>query len=138
MNKYLFHPLMTKYCSFQGRACRKEFWLIFLFLSILAFSFEYIFFKMTGGQADGFAQMFNAIVHITLIIPFTCVGVRRLHDTNRSGWWSLITLIPVLGTITYFVMMLLKGTAEENRFGPPPNSPNENEMNYNHHYPQTG
>ena len=138
MNKYLFHPLMTQYCSFKGRACRKEFWLIFFFLLTLSILFEYTFFKMTGGQTDGFGQIFNAVVHLTLIIPLMCVGVRRLHDTNRSGWWNLITLIPVLGAFIYFFMMLLKGTAGENRFGPPPNSPDENKRIEHNRYCQTG
>ena len=138
MNKYLFHPLMTQYCSFQGRACRKEFWSIALFLFVAALLFEYIFFKMTGGQVSGLGQLFNGAVHITLIIPLVSAGVRRLHDTNRSGWWTLITFIPVLGTFIYLFMMFLKGTDGENRFGPPPHSPDENELKEYNHYHQTG
>jgi uncharacterized membrane protein YhaH (DUF805 family) len=46
--------------------------------------------------------------------------VRRLHDIDRSGWWTLIPLVPVVGAIVLFVFMCLRGTAGPNRFGPEP------------------
>ncbi|MFV2091355.1 MAG: DUF805 domain-containing protein, partial [Pseudomonadales bacterium] len=55
-----------------------------------------------------------------ILIPSLAVSVRRLHDSNRSGWWLLIGLVPILGGIIVTVFTLLNGTAGENRFGPNP------------------
>lgn len=127
MYKYLFHPLLKKYQTLQGRACRKEFWFIAGFLFAAAMIFEFIFTVMTGGRPSGELTILNAAVHIALSIPLIAAGTRRLHDTNRSGWWSLIVLIPIAGYIAYIIFMCLKGTPGENRFGQNPLSPDEND-----------
>ena len=64
--------------------------------------------------------IFSTIVGLGLLLPNLSVSIRRLHDTNRTGWWILIGLIPLIGWIVLLVFYLQQGDAGENRFGPPP------------------
>jgi len=53
-------------------------------------------------------------------VPSIAAAARRLHDTNRTGWWQLIALIPLLGAIVLIVFLALEGTAEDNQYGSRP------------------
>jgi uncharacterized membrane protein YhaH (DUF805 family) len=57
------------------------------------------------------------IFNLGILIPSLAAGARRLHDTGRSGWWQLISLIPVLGLIVLIVLLALEGNAEDNEYG---------------------
>ena len=59
------------------------------------------------------------------LIPGLAVGFRRLHDTNRSAWWTLIALIPLIGGIVLLVFYCLAGTQGPNRFGSAPGAVEE-------------
>jgi uncharacterized membrane protein YhaH (DUF805 family) len=59
-------------------------------------------------------------VMLALLVPSLAVTFRRLHDTNRRGWWILIGLIPLIGAVVLFIFYLLDGTPGPNRFGPDP------------------
>ena len=67
--------------------------------------------------------VFSGIFYLLTIIPYFAVTVRRLHDTNRVGWWVLIVLIPLVGVIWMLVLLCLKGDEGENRFGADPLTP---------------
>lgn len=129
----MFQPL-RKYADFQGRARRSEFWLFWLLLVIIEIAFMTII-TLAGGSVaviadpsadapmSGAAWAIFAIymlVLLALLIPSLAVAVRRLHDTNRTGWWLLIGLIPLLGALVLLVFYLLDGTPGPNRFGPDP------------------
>ena len=95
-----------KYADFTGRATRSEFWWFVLFLFL----------------AD---IVLLAILHILwliftvgVLLPRIAVAVRRLHDIDRSGWWILLALIPLVGAIVLIIWYCTKGTAGANRFGP--------------------
>jgi len=62
------------------------------------------------------------LVGIGLFLPQLAAAVRRLHDTNRTVKWLLVTMIPLLGTLAFIIVLALKGTAGANRFGPDPHS----------------
>ena len=64
--------------------------------------------------------LFSSVYAIAMIVPSFAVLARRLHDTDRSGWWILIGLIPIIGTIVLFVFAVLDSEEGENRFGPNP------------------
>ena len=64
--------------------------------------------------------VFTAIVTLGLLLPSVSVLVRRLHDTDRSGWWALIILVPIIGAIALLVFVCIGGTAGGNRFGEDP------------------
>ena len=112
MNWYL--EVLKKYAEFSGRARRKEYWFFFLFNLIIGFGIGIIEAILHIGAILG------AIYGLAMLIPGIAVTVRRLHDTGRSGWWILISLIPVIGTIILLVFMVLDSQPGDNEYGPNP------------------
>jgi uncharacterized membrane protein YhaH (DUF805 family) len=100
--------LTQKYADFNGRAARPEYWWFALFSILVGLALSYV------------SSMLGLLFNLAILLPSIAVGARRLHDTNRSGWWQLIALIPVLGTIVLIVFFVLEGDAEDNKFGAPP------------------
>ena len=116
----MFEPL-RKYATFTGRARRSEYWLFALF-SLIA---ELVGALFSGGMSGdnpefGFGFAFYGAVLLALFVPSLAVSFRRLHDTNRSAWWLLLGLLPIIGAIVVLVFMVLDGTAGPNRFGDDP------------------
>lgn len=111
----MFQPL-KRYADFQGRARRSEYWLYTLFI-VIAMCVTTVVDHVVFGEDRPFL---TALFGLAIFVPSLAVSIRRLHDTNRSGWWYLITLIPFFGGIIYFVFSVLDGTPGSNRFGPDP------------------
>lgn len=103
-----------KYATFQGRAKRPEFW--YFFLVVVAVNLVLGFIGLLVFVSSIAAWVSN-LWSLATFIPLLAVSVRRLHDTNRTGWWVLLPLVPVIGAIILMVMMAMKGTEGENRFG---------------------
>ena len=102
------------YVDFDGRASRPAYWWWFLF-ALLA--------GVAAGILDaalGSDPLLRVIVGLGLLLPGLSVAIRRLHDTDRSGWWVLIGLIPIVGWIVLLVFYLRAGDPGENQYGPPP------------------
>ncbi len=95
---------LTKYIDFNGRASRPEFWWFFLFSFLVSL-------------LTGWIQYVGALVSLALFLPSIAAGVRRLHDTDRSGWWYLLIFVPLIGFIVLIVFWCQKGTPGRNRFG---------------------
>ncbi len=102
------------YAQFGGRASRAAFWWWFLFTVLVGIAVDLI------GVAIGSWYVLHAIVTLALLLPNLSVGVRRLHDTDRTGWWLLIAIIPLIGWIVLLIFFLEASNAGENRYGPPP------------------
>jgi uncharacterized membrane protein YhaH (DUF805 family) len=100
-----------KYADFTGRATRSEYWWFQLFLILAA--------MVAGVIAGAVWQPLALIYHLAVILPNLAVGVRRLHDIDRSGWMLLIALVPLIGIILLIVWFCQKSDAVANRFGPP-------------------
>ncbi len=64
--------------------------------------------------------LLSGIYSLAVIIPTLALSVRRLHDTDRSGWWILIGLVPLIGSIVLLVFYVMDSTPGQNRFGPNP------------------
>ncbi len=111
--KWFFYALKQG-AVFRGRSGRAEYWYFFLF-SILIGAF-------LGGIDKSLEThgLLASMYSLAVLIPATAVGVRRLHDTNRSGWWLTIGLIPIIGVITLLILMSQPGSFGDNRFGPSP------------------
>ena len=112
----------AKYVTFSGRAPRSEFWWFILFVSltntILSVVDGMIFGTTPSGQS---AMVLGAIFSLAVLLPSIAVGVRRLHDLDRTGWWYLLILVPFLGgLILTFFFFIHKGTEGPNRFGADP------------------
>ena len=105
----------TQYVGFAGRARRSEFWYFYLF-TILATIVASILQRALTNSQNG---IITAIVGLAIVLPSLAVAVRRLHDTSRSGWWLLIGLIPVVGTIILIVFWV-QDSHGDNQYGPSP------------------
>jgi uncharacterized membrane protein YhaH (DUF805 family) len=118
MNWFLI--VLKKYATFSGRAQRAEYWYFALFY-ILIFCGLSIIDGITGSFSSEAGMGFlGGLLTLGLLIPSIAVGVRRLHDTGRSGWWLLIVLIPLIGAIVLFVFTVEDSAAGDNSYGPNP------------------
>lgn len=118
MNSYI--ETLKKYAVFDGRAGRKEYWLFVLFNIIIAIVLNIVD-RMTGTySADYGMGVLGGIYSLAVLLPGIGVSMRRLHDTDRSGWWLLLVFIPIIGGLVLLVFMILDGTPGTNRFGPNP------------------
>ena len=111
---------LKKYAVFSGRASRSEYWLF-----VLLFLISYVIATILDISFDTFDEeagigTFGLIVLIALIVPSISCLVRRLHDTNRSGWWMLVNFVPLIGAIVLLVFTVTRGTEGDNRFGSDP------------------
>lgn len=109
MNWYF--EVLKKYATFTGRARRKEYW----FYNLVNF----IIMVLLGGldevlQTDG---GLGAIYILATFLPSLAVSVRRLHDTGRSGWWMLISLVPFIGFIVLLIFMCIETQTGSNKYG---------------------
>ena len=106
--------LTEKYITFEGRASRSEYWFFALFMFLC---------YIVASVIDSLMGMFvlYPLTALGFLIPSIAAGIRRLHDIDKSGWWMLIGLIPLVGLIVMLVFFCLRGTDGENRFGPQPN-----------------
>ena len=110
MDWYL--KVLKSYVVFQGRARRKEYWMFFLFNAIFS-----IILAIIESFADPLNGILTGIYSLLILLPCLAVGVRRLHDTGRSGWWLFISLIPVIGTIVLIVFYCQDSQTNENQYG---------------------
>lgn len=117
MNWYL--AVINKYADFSGRARRKEYWMFFLFNIIISFAVGLVG-GLIGGRNGLFALSLPALYTLFIFLPSLAVTVRRLHDTNRSGWWVLVTFVPFIGALVLFVFTILDSDPEANTYGPNP------------------
>jgi uncharacterized membrane protein YhaH (DUF805 family) len=104
----------SNYFTFSGRATRAENW-------------WFVLFTVTGrlvlGVIGGFAGLpgvLDGVFWIVTLIPSLAVGVRRLHDINRTGWWLLLWPVPVIGWIVLIVWAIKHGDEGSNKYGPDP------------------
>jgi uncharacterized membrane protein YhaH (DUF805 family) len=107
--------VLTQYTGFSGRARRSEFWWYTLFASAV-----YLVVALIDAAMN--TTLLGLIVSLGLLLPTLAVTVRRLHDTGRSGWWILISLIPLAGAIVLLVFECQDSEPGPNRFGPSPKS----------------
>ena len=107
-----YFRVLKKYAVFQGRAHRKEFWMFLLFYWITAFLLGFIE-ESLGLWPDTEASVLADIYSLAVALPALGVSVRRMHDTDRSGWWCIVPFVNL-----YF--SCLDGTSGDNRFGPDP------------------
>ena len=120
--KWYFGAL-KKYATFSGRASRKEFWLFTLFnvLAYLIITFlGFYFFGTYSSSVIGFQSPLGLLYWLGTLLPAISVQVRRLHDTNHSGGWVWLSLLPLVGPIIVFVWLVSRGTEGDNEYGPDP------------------
>ncbi|TDW88059.1 MULTISPECIES: DUF805 domain-containing protein [Kribbella] len=117
-----FITALRKYAVFNGRARRKEYWYFVLVTVIIGAGLLRLLdvvLGLTYGRRGTFGIL-QTLWWLGTLLPTIAVSVRRLHDTNRTGWWWLIHFVPVVGTIVYLVFAVQPGTAASNRYGADP------------------
>ena len=110
---------VKKYADFTGRAPRSELWWFALATAIASLMLTVIDFSLFNGLAAEIGVL-SSIFGLAVILPQLSVGARRLHDINRSGWWQLLILLPVIGWLVLLYFFVLKGTNGSNDFGTDP------------------
>jgi uncharacterized membrane protein YhaH (DUF805 family) len=115
-----YTTVLKKYAEFSGRARRKEFWMFVLINWIISIGFSIIDRLLGLTYANRSGGVLQSIYGLAVLVPSLAVGVRRLHDTGRSGWWILIGLIPIIGWIILIVFWATDGTTGQNQHGPDP------------------
>jgi uncharacterized membrane protein YhaH (DUF805 family) len=118
MNWYL--GVLKKYAEFKGRARRREYWTFVLFNILISIVLAVIDVVTGSFSAERGFGILGGLYALAVIIPSIAVGVRRLHDTNRSGWWLLIGLIPCIGLIVLIIFTVQDSQAGDNQYGPNP------------------
>jgi uncharacterized membrane protein YhaH (DUF805 family) len=106
----------SKYVSFEGRAPRSEYWWWALFVVVAA-----VVLMIVGGVVlgwdSGVGGVLAGLFILATVLPGLAVTVRRLHDTDHSGWWFFIQLVPAIGGLWLLYFMVIGGTQGPNRFG---------------------
>ncbi len=110
MNYYF--EVLKKYFVFSGRARRKEYWMFFLFNIIIAFALGLIE-SIAGIAPEADRSILAVIYQLVILIPNITVGVRRMHDINKSGWYLLIPIFNL-------ILLCEDGTKGDNKYGADP------------------
>lgn len=108
---------LNKYVTFSGRARRSEYWW-FVLLCVSVNLIATIVDKAAG------TSIFAIVAGLGLFLPSLAVAIRRLHDTNRSGWWYMLVFVP-FGAVAVLVFLCLDSTPVVNGYGASPKSPTE-------------
>jgi uncharacterized membrane protein YhaH (DUF805 family) len=104
----------SNYIAFSGRARRAEYWYWTLFTLLLNLAILLVVPRLFGASM---ASSLYMLASVGLLLPSFGVLIRRLHDTDRSGWWCLLPLT-VIGSLVLLVWLCQEGTQDANRFGP--------------------
>lgn len=119
MNWYL-DVLKNKYVAFNGRARRTEYWMFTLFNVIASIVLMIIDNVLGTISATTGLGLLGGLYTLAILLPSIAVSIRRLHDTDRSGWWLLVALVPFIGGIVLLVFMVMDSTPGSNKYGPNP------------------
>lgn len=114
-----FIMALKRYAVFSGRSRRKEYWFFYLFNVLILFGIVIVEAALDLSDPEGFGPL-SAIYFLAMFIPGLAVTVRRLHDTNRSGWWFLISFVPLIGFFALLFFALSEGDSGTNAYGPDP------------------
>lgn len=116
--------VLKQYADFSGRARRKEYWMFFLINFLISFAIGFVSGFIAGINPESTMASATIILplaySLAVFIPSIAVGVRRLHDTNRSGWWLLISLVPIIGFIVLIVFFVQDSQLGANQYGENP------------------
>ncbi len=122
---------LSKYFVFKGRASRSEYWWFYLFFTLIWWAADVVDgiyalvmlneAMLTNRELDAFDRFCidfgceGLIIFCVLLIPSIAAGARRLHDTNRSGWWQLLYLT-IIGIIPVMILLAQKSAKQENKY----------------------
>lgn len=115
--------MWQNYTNFGARANRKEYWYAIL-LQLLFLIVIQVAAALAQNANVPMLQLLVSVISLIFVlaslVPTLAIAFRRLHDTGRSAWWLLISLIPIVGSLVLLFFLLQAGEPGENRFGPVP------------------
>lgn len=114
-----YWKVLQNYVGFSGRARRKEYWMFLLIHLVIVFALAFVETMVGLGGEDGYG-LISGLYVLAVILPSVAVGFRRLHDTGKSGWWCLISFIPLIGALILLFFLASDGDAGDNQYGPDP------------------
>lgn len=114
-----FIMALKRYADFSGRSRRKEYWFFYLFYVLIFIGIQFLEVMLNMSEPESFG-LFSGLFFLGMFIPSIAVTVRRLHDTNRSGWWILISFVPLIGFIAMLFFLFSEGDSGSNAYGPDP------------------
>lgn len=115
-----FLAVLRQYATFRGRARRKEYWM-YLLVSVGLYILLMLVDALTGTfELESESGLLSGLFMLGTILPSIAVAVRRLHDTDRSGWWLLLGLVPLVGQIVLLYFLIQEGDEGANAYGPDP------------------
>ena len=106
-----YAAVLRKYADFSGRARRKEYWMFALISLVIGVVLALL------SSYSSVAGLFSGVYSLAILVPSLAVGVRRLHDTDRSGWTLLLALIPLVGAVIVIVFLCQEGEEGGNEYG---------------------
>jgi uncharacterized membrane protein YhaH (DUF805 family) len=109
----------SNYVNFKARATRSEFWFWNLFTTLAGIGAAMVDVAIWT-TTDSSVALVGDAWSLAVFLPTIAVAVRRLHDTDRSGWWLFLFFVPLIGGIVLIVWFCFKGTPRYNWFGPNP------------------
>lgn len=112
-----------RYFEFSGRSRRLEFGVFVLFNIAVSVVLTAVDIQLGLFSMQGEVGLLGGLYGLFIIIPGIALGVRRLHDMNASGWWYLLTLIPLVNLVLFLVLLFRPGTQGANLFGSDPKLP---------------
>jgi uncharacterized membrane protein YhaH (DUF805 family) len=115
MIQYFMDGVTKHYFDFNGRSRRSAFWYY-----ILVYVVIYVVLAIIQSVIHMTTPILTGLFGLALLLPTLGIEVRRLHDTNCSGWWILIGLVPIVGIILLIVWFCAAGTSGPNEYGPDP------------------
>ncbi len=118
MNWYL--KCWNQYADFSGRARRKEYWIFSLINGVIIIILYILQMVMIESTLWLIFPIVFFLYALAVFLPSLAVNIRRLHDIGKSGWWYLIYLIPIIGSIWLLVLMCLDSEPGENQWGENP------------------
>jgi uncharacterized membrane protein YhaH (DUF805 family) len=116
MNEFM--AVIKNYAGFSGRAGRREYWMFFLIYMLIYIGLAILTAVMPKMLGTIFGIL-TAVFLLGMLVPTIAVGVRRMHDTDHSGWWLLLSIVPLAGLYVLY-LLIIEGTSGPNKFGESP------------------
>lgn len=128
MNWYL-DAFKNKYADFSGRARRTEYWIFMLVHLVIIFILSFISGALAGTGLDFIPNILVLGYLLLSFLPALAITIRRLHDSGKSGWYYLFSVIPYIGWLIVLVFIVQDSETGQNKWGPNPKHPNIDEIN---------
>lgn len=116
---HYFNRAIARFARFGGRATRAEYWYFFLAVLLLNVALTLLGLLFPESVLGDLIEVLSSVLLLFVLIPSISIGVRRLHDVNKSGWWYLLLFIPLIGPLVLLYWAVQPGDAHSNTYGDP-------------------